>query len=143
MADLSLQYIAGIVDGEGTIDINRRRPSHCNRLKSEEYCLRVGVVNTYLPLMHLLKAQFGGSLSSRQPQLNHKVCYSWALVSKQAETFLSLVAPYLVVKRAQAELGLEFRRSRTNTASTKLGTSIGETTLRESFYLAMRKLNGG
>jgi hypothetical protein len=63
------------------------------------------------------------------------------VVSKQAEAFLSEVAPYLVIKKEQARLGLVFRKTKVNTVRKKLGVTKEETAIRESFYQAIKELN--
>lgn len=91
-------YLAGIIDGEGTIYAIRRRRS-----------VRVYVVNTDERLIRWLEREFGGLVYRREPRHGWKAKFEWHVVSRDVSRILTLVLPYLVIKREQAELGLAVR----------------------------------
>lgn len=95
-------YLAGIIDGEGTIYAQRIRG---------KFNVRVYVVNTDVRLIRWLEQNFGGLVYSRTSKLNPNWKTKWEWVVEKAGTtkILSLVLPYLIIKREQAELGLELR----------------------------------
>ena len=106
-----LAYVAGLLDGEGCIRIHSSFEPATSR--SLSHSLRIGIANTDERLMLWLSDTFGGGLhekkrrGSRSP--NWKPCFDWSLHSHQAEAFLRSVEPYLVIKKAQAQLALRFR----------------------------------
>ncbi|MFA5377841.1 MAG: LAGLIDADG family homing endonuclease [Dehalococcoidia bacterium] len=101
-------YTAGIIDGEGSIMINRSYGPTYKRGFS--YRLEVTVTNTNEWLVNWLKMNYGGSIhlrKSRKPQ--EKDCYAWSLWSRAARRFLEFILPYLILKKAQAEIAIQFQ----------------------------------
>ncbi len=101
-------YAAGIVDGEGSIGLER-----CGGKKFNRYAIRVIVGNTSEWLCQLLASSFGGSLYlrvSKNPK--HQDCWIWSISSRKAADFLMLIMPYLQIKRPQAELALSYQSRR-------------------------------
>lgn len=110
----SWAYAAGILDGEGSISI-----SATNLLTSagnvyKGYDLKVMISNTDVGLMNWFKANFGGvwyagGQNSKVAQT--KPCYRWILTDYAAmELFILAVLPYMLIKREQAKLALEYIR---------------------------------
>lgn len=88
-----LGYIAGIIDGEGSITFSRRPPTRWI----------IHITNTDLTLMKWL-AQLGGSFQPRKfsSRLSStpKQCYTWHLQSRRdVLLLLSAIEPYLIIKR--------------------------------------------
>ncbi len=100
MNKTDLAYIAGIVDGEGTIRAAPRR-TEGNGCRME-----VSVTSTTEWLCRWLKFNFGGCLVKRKNYnpLRHKQSWDWILGANKAKEFLYLIYPYLRIKKAQAEL---------------------------------------
>lgn len=100
--DSDLGWAAGIIDGEGCILLNIYRAGN------DCYVLRVIVTNTDVSMLHRLKEIFGLGNIIPRPSNNpkHKMRWYWEVSSKKAEQVLTLVEPYLVSKRKQAQLGL-------------------------------------
>jgi hypothetical protein len=99
----ALAYIAGIIDGEGSIFIT----NHTGRSTR----LFVAVSNTKFELLDYLRNCFGGSIvtSKRASGLNQKQCWQWQAKDRIAERALKSVFPFLRLKKEQAELALKFR----------------------------------
>ncbi len=99
-------YLAGIIDGEGNISIvkgNIKRPNFY-------YSGYVQVGNTDTRLVYWLEANFGGRVCHEsRAKVNSKLKWYWTL--KDCSSLLKGVMQYLVLKRAQAELVLEFRKT--------------------------------
>jgi hypothetical protein len=97
-----LAWAAGIVDGEGSIVLQKH--------KTRGYwALSVTVGNTDPRMLTILRDLFGGSISRYQPAGPRKPIWKWNVASRKAEHCLRQVLPWLVTKREQAELGLRSR----------------------------------
>jgi len=136
MKKTEFAYIAGIVDGEGSIGITRpmsfcskkqtrgtgKRPDVVERNKKghEKGAIRcpyvqVSVANTNEWLIHWLHFNFGGSIYCEQPgknPLSKRACWRWNITNKKAAEFLKLVLPYLKIKQEQAELAILFQSNK-------------------------------
>jgi hypothetical protein len=103
-------YLAGLFDGEGTVCIST---SH-NRNNTTIFQMNVKVANTKLELMQWLIKNFGGSYSVSDAKRNakgHCTQYAWMPKGKNNRIdVLERMLPYLVIKKQQALIGLEFER---------------------------------
>ncbi|MFH1868368.1 MAG: hypothetical protein ABH843_05300 [Candidatus Omnitrophota bacterium] len=91
-------YLAGIVDGEGTVTLVR---SHKNKTP----CPEVSVSNTSLILLKWIQRRAGGVIASKNTSKpNHSVSYVWRLRYDKALCFLNEIKEYLIIKRRHAEL---------------------------------------
>jgi hypothetical protein len=101
-------YIAGIIDGEGCIGIYRSS-SH-----DRTFFLQITIVNTNITLLEWMKKKFGcGYLTSQSKSKAHpknKQSYSLEVSRMKAYEILLRVFPYLIVKKPQANLGIEFKK---------------------------------
>ena len=104
--DLLYAYAAGIIDGEGSIGLNRIT----GEKRRARYTMRVviGITDPYLPLF--FQESFGGNIWVEKKQNpKHKDCWFWCLSAKKAVPFLTEILPYLHIKRPQAELALRWQ----------------------------------
>ena len=92
-------YIAGIIDGEGTITLVRK---HIN----ENYSPEVSVANTNLNLLNWLKKKTDGGviLKKQKRSERHSDAYTWKLRGNKALDLLSKVQELLIIKKQHAEL---------------------------------------
>lgn len=96
-------YLAGIIDGEGHISINRNK-SCPQRRKNPRYQAEVTVVNTDIRLMEYLVEYIGGSFYKRKKSKEwHKDTYQWKVTSTTARELCKRLLPYLLLKKGQAE----------------------------------------
>jgi len=103
-----LAYVAGIIDGEGSIGLHKN-----TQKKNPSYTVTVYVGNTNEWLIQFLKMQFGGYITtSSQPNPRAKPIWRWEIRARKAYKFLELILPYLQMKRPQAELAIEFQARR-------------------------------
>jgi LAGLIDADG endonuclease len=96
-------YIAGLIDGEGTITLTGLH-RHENRR------LVVSISSTELPLLQFVVESFGAGKITRKKTYSdrHSPSFCYAVTSRQALSLLQQVLPYLRShKRARAELSLE------------------------------------
>ena len=91
-------YIAGIVDGEGTVTLMKHH-------KNEMPAPSVSVANNNLKLLKYLKKRIGGVIVSKKKyKPHHNDSYAWSVKQDRALSFLKEIKKYLIVKRQQAEL---------------------------------------
>lgn len=103
-----LAYTAGIIDGEGCISIIKNTTY---RHKLCRFYLSVSVGNTNEWLILWLKDAYGGSIVQTPPKkVQHKPVLSWRVSGKLAIEFLELIAPYLQLKKLQAEVAIKFQK---------------------------------
>ena len=99
-------YLAGIIDGEGSIHIKRTGKS---RKDNTWYlALRVSVANTSLNVLQdILKiVGFGCIYKTHSESKKHRACYQLDWSSIQAEKVLLKTLPFLRIKHPQAVIGL-------------------------------------
>ena len=103
MEETDIIYLAGIVDGEGCINIVKYHKD--NRYR---YRLQLRVINTNKELIDWIKERWGGYIYSKQkPKL--RTVYEWYVSDEAAEHLLCDLLNYLIVKRQQANIALDFR----------------------------------
>lgn len=104
-------YLAGLIDGEGCF--SAWKYWNDNRTDCQpyyQYSCRVTITNTSLALMKWLITNFGGSYRCAYPETKkHKARYEWRPRGNRNTKLLILaILPYLIIKKEQAELLLEF-----------------------------------
>lgn len=100
LTDTEAAYIAGIVDGEGTVSLVRHHGTERRRPV-------VSVANTEYDLLAYLKARIGaGRITSKCVAKDHHTpSFVFVIYSRQALDLLQRILPYLrTYKRARAEL---------------------------------------
>lgn len=115
VSEVEKGWLAGIIDGEGSISINRLL-SHGTNIT---YTCRIQVPNTNVLITNKVQSIFNrlnvkGSTEKRQfGKKEWKTCYIITLNSaQQACALLPLIIPYLVGKREHAEVLYQFVSSR-------------------------------
>lgn len=96
-------YLAGIVDGEGTITL-----AHIHKGANRQ--LSVSITNTERQLLDWVKHVIGAGRITKKRAYNarHRPSYTYAIANTQALELLRQIAPYLQThKRLRAELVLE------------------------------------
>lgn len=108
-----LAYIAGLIDGEGCIDIARRdgRLDKGRNNRGIRHVLRVHISNTDVRILKWLVDTLGGSIHwvKPNPTKRHRLMGNWACAGRNVELLLQAVAPYIVGKRDQVDIALAFR----------------------------------
>lgn len=114
-SDVDFAYVAGIIDGEGTIGISVTKP--VNGRLSPSFRIYCAVVMTDPTVPYLLYGMFGGSIQTypgRQTQ--YKATTHWRSSGKIATEVCECTLPYLRVKHQQAQLVIDYsKRIRNNT----------------------------
>ena len=131
-SEIDLAWAAGIIDGEGTIIIQRKNPPSFNGLVRYELFLAVGMIHK--PTIERLHAIFGRGYVMKRRNKGQRVIFHWHVRVNLAAACLRLVLPYLVTKKSEAELALEFDRAR-GVYGGRITPSEDEMALRESYRL--------
>ena len=108
MTNEQLAYIAGFVDGEGTISFHRK--SKQNQIsETPRVTPWVSIANNDLIVLKWIQSEYGGHVSKgrrRQPQ--HKVGYQWQLTGIAALYFILDIYLWLKIKTDQAQIVLRY-----------------------------------
>ncbi len=134
MKKVDLAYIAGLFDGEGSICIERN---------GRRFWIYVGVIMTDEYIIRWLQFVFGGSIYHYAPRgISKKDQWRWRTVGPQAIPVLKALMPYLRLKKAQAELAIEFQKKMNikDRGKRLIGLDVAE---REVYKILMHKLNKG
>ena len=98
-----IAWAAGFMDGEGYIGITRCLDRRTGRLY---YRVQVDVGQVHREPIALFQELFGGTIGHRTNK--KQGCWNWRKFGKEACNVIRILLPYLVVKRRQAELVLEY-----------------------------------
>lgn len=125
LPEWQLGYIAGIIDGEGYVGMVSRK-------EQNGYKPLVEVYNTYEQVLVVLAKNTGMGTICVRSYKNSKDVYMWRVGARiDIYVLLSTILPFLFIKKAQAELLVEY-----------CGKKIAETWLNEaSYYEKLKKLN--
>ena len=101
--ELAKAYLAGVVDSDGWIGIQRRKEGDW----AANYSPRVQVKQVTPQAPELLHETFGGSLWQQRPSAARgRPLWTWAVHSAATEPVLAALAPHLRIKRQQADTAL-------------------------------------
>jgi hypothetical protein len=135
LSEIELNFIAGIVDGEGTISISKRT------YRDTDYSTSVVISNTNLDLLKYVRniTKLGNLRVSRNSRENYKKQYELMLRRYEYKKFLIPILSYLVIKTRQAELVLQYISLRK--ASRGHSLTDEEIEIRENIYREIKSLN--
>ena len=108
-----LAYLAGIIDGEGSIMIWK---SNIDPKRRGQFNLRVNVSSTDKCLVEWLYENFGGRFSemnspSRVIRTNWKKQYIWEVNRPDILKFLSDIYEFLIIKKERCQIAIQFRET--------------------------------
>lgn len=139
-----LAWVAGIIDGEGYIGVNKKYYKIDNRPETISYVLRVCVKMTDKKTIEYIHELFnvGTITTSKNPTGNRRPTYGWVCSARKAKIILQRILPYLITKRERAKLAIEFvdRRSNHNDVIYHIAPKF-ETLQREFFYNLFKAMN--
>lgn len=132
MKTLSIQYVAGLFDGEGWVRVQTpgvrldgSLTPGSNKRRFPSYQVIAGIAMTHKPCMVAMYEQFGGVLYGddhyRRKDPKNRTIYRWHVTSQQAYPFLSAIARYLIIKQDQVELAIELQDHITKHRSAMVG----------------------
>jgi len=123
----TLGYIAGIIDSRGSIFIRSHK-----RKGLANYSLAMSIYHSNRNLLEFIQKSFGGKIYPLQRG------YNLNFSAQDAYRILRSVFPYLIVKTAEAELAIEFQKSKEDGYEYPL--SDEERERRKRYYLRMKEL---
>ncbi len=140
----SARYVAGFIDGEGSLMITKAKVANG---RSPQYHPRVSVANTNRSVLSVIQRSYGGILAhqpARKPSWNDAYQLIWT--DGRIEQLLSSVGRHLRIKAQQARILIEYiRRQRTNKRARKgrrnPSLSMEVLAVREILRGRIRKLN--
>ena len=138
----TLAYVAGLMDGEGSIVIAVSKPSSKNGRKIPSHFLQVGIINTNREIINWLHDTFGGHISDNSHSTsrhNRRPCWAWRIMCNQAKEFLEKIYPFLKIKKQQAKLAIEFQEKRRGLTGRK-SITMEQLKEREWYRQEIRKL---
>lgn len=96
LVETDAAYIAGIIDGEGTVTLSRRH-------RSENRQLVVSISNTERPLLeYVLDSVGAGKITGKRTyQSHHTASYTYTISNRQALALLGQIFPYLKTYKAK------------------------------------------
>jgi hypothetical protein len=103
LSQVDAAYVAGIIDGEGTITLTRKH-------RNENRQLAISISSTERQLLEFIKAAvgFGKITKKRANKAHHSQSYAYAVYNRQALVVLEAIQPYLrTYKKARADLILK------------------------------------
>jgi len=125
-------YLAGLIDGDGSICLNKE--------KRRYYRLNVEVSSRNKDHLEYIQRIFGGYIV--ESMKNGAKLYVWMCRGRQAEAVLRAIAPYLILKKKQAEIALEYRDMFRNKGKNRFNPlTPEEIKRREEIYNSLRKIN--
>lgn len=130
MRKTDIAYMAGFFDGEGCITLYKTRGI---------YSLHVDICQCNEHIIKWFQFCFGGTIHTRYE--NHhkfKKQWRWHTSGGNAMGFLKTIIPYLVLKKAEAELAIKFQSRRAN--KIKFRRSDEEKALDEAARILMHNL---
>jgi len=104
MENTELAYLAGIIDGEGYINIQWVESSH-------SFYLQLTITNSNLELIDWIRERIIGCYFHRREagySTNTVPVFTLQLNGKKTQSLLKQLLPFLIVKRAKATIALEF-----------------------------------
>ena len=146
-----LAYLAGIVDGEGSICIYRVNPAKYNRYQNPSFRGVLNISNTKKELFDWIEEHFGNLNKSKKHKraifkknsTHERWIYEWVVQGHRLVDICTQIMPYLVLKKRQCELMIEFRKTfelqKGYGAHTPLDANI--IALREDIRVEMSQLN--
>ena len=112
MNEITLAYLAGVLDSDGTIGIKRNTYAVRVIRDSEQptYSERIHIRQVEPHALNLFSDTFGGRLGITKPSAAHaRPLYYWGQTDRKAANTLLALLPYLRIKKAQAENCLALR----------------------------------
>jgi len=139
LLDVKNAYVAGILDGEGSVTIY----SYTKNERSD-YGGYIAITSTTLELIKWLHKELGGNYCKKKKEKpSRKQGYRWNLYGQAAAVVLWRLYPYLIVKKEHVRIYHKFYRSITKWKNEKHGLDEETVLERERLIKEMHELNRG
>lgn len=141
MNNFILPYLAGVVDSEGCMTIQKTN----NHTGSYTYSERLSAEMKDIEAIELLSDVFDHAYYTYYHSTDGNPFYCFVTLSKRANYVIRALYPYLRVKRKQADILLQLREFKDKFPYPKGGSnckrSLEELEKQERLYLAIKELN--
>lgn len=124
-------YFAGLLDGEGWIGSAKSASgSHAPRIQ-------IGMTN--YEVLQWCQDRFGGHIHQMNSRLATKQAWKWNMSSNAIRLYIPPTIPFMKVKRAQAELAVDWVTNWTGSGGTRMLASL--LTKQEELWTSLKALN--
>lgn len=110
---VQLAYLAGIIDGEGSIYIGNF--SKNKKTGAKYYQTAIEVTNTEKLLIDWLLENFGGRsytyTKNQLPKNSNKEVYRWIIAGDLLTNLCHLLLPYSIIKKKEYEIMIKMRKT--------------------------------
>lgn len=104
--EFSPQYLAGLFDGEGWVSLRGQK-------NKKSHSIQCGIGMSDTVIIAIAKFLGVGYRLQKSKKSNNKDMYHLVLAKKETiSSFLNLIIPYLIVKKRQAEIMLDYLNSK-------------------------------
>lgn len=143
MKKYDLAYLAGIFDGEGCIVIHDRTYKHKDGRVAKHAYVEVSLGNTNEWICRQFLFSFGGNcyLRKKQAEMQQQI-WAWQAAARIACEFLEVMLPHLRLKKAQAQIALNFGKNKMKPRINKYLTDE-EMAVTEATKILISNLNKG
>lgn len=131
MTDTEIAYLAGFFDGEGCILIQKH---------ARAYWLEISAVQIDPAPLKLLSESFGGRIVKKPDHRGFRSRHSWRITSDRAFIALQAMLPFLMIKRAEADLGIQFQQRMSIVLPHTVEAVFNEREIRDAIRLQMQAL---
>lgn len=142
-------YFAGAVDADGCISIYRKKRTRKTTNETVVYYdPRVSLGEVYPTIPDMLFKEFGGYRHTYVPKTRprSRPYHIWSACNQVTKTVLTALAPYLVLKKTQAEIALklcDLMAERNSSKTRSLMITSDEIDERARLCEQIQKLNSG
>ena len=101
---ISLQYLAGLIDGDGCFEVQKQKPVY--------YYGRLCIYSCNHKVLKIIQDKFGGNISQRKRiKTHHRIEWVWYyIVNGKNNKLIKNLIPYLIIKKDQAKIILELTK---------------------------------
>lgn len=111
MRKTDLAYLAGVLDSDGYITVNRTTRNKAGGRKQVCHTAKVGIAGTRRQPHDFAASLFGGSVFAYEPKNPaHRTQFQWQVSGRMAVPILRSVRPFLLIKGPQADLAIELQK---------------------------------
>jgi hypothetical protein len=143
LSETNKAYLAGFIDGEGCIHISKWQGKN-NR--TPVYCLNVVISQKGAKSKFLLSAlrDLTGGIGSIHEESADPSMQAWRINPNDAVDLLKAVLPYLILRKEEAEIAIEYQWKQGHKNSTGKGYVVPPEIVaeKEAFYQRLHALKG-
>ena len=104
LIDIDAAYLAGLIDGEGSVMLVATKPTGQRRVG-----LKLSIWMTHRAVLDWVCFRTGLAAVWTHHRAPYQTMFGWGCSGEAAEGLLRQLLPYLIVKHGQAELGIAFQ----------------------------------